>query len=491
MASLQVPTFSQQLAVIRARLLKYNRDISTVPGSVAGDIFVSPQAESDVQQTALTYYAMAKQSPSDLLALKTDTNTLTLIATALNITNDALLAKISTDIDTLASNVGLTRLDAQKAQGSVSFLRVDAPTADITVITGKTVKTSAGTDVVTTTDATMYASVAASYYNTSLQRYVLEIPAEAVLSGSAGNAPVGTVTRIATPVSGFPEVTNLNVITGGTDEESDTALVARILLRWQAVGRTTKAGIRASVADSYPLVDTYIAASGDPLAKRGTGRVDVYAKGVTEELVTEVYSGFNSDLFADGIRLNKQPAYRLDSVSSGAAFMWEDTTTVLAGSVQAHGTVRFTGAPTFPVTITYARNRNVEDVQAVFNADDKAPANQQDPTTPFIATQTALLVKEAPDLSVDYSASITTLPGYIRANVIAAVQNAIATYSATLGLGQTVYLSDINEVVEGVPGVLRLNGTPTKFAPSSRSGTLNSVTPDANAYVVLANVVIS
>lgn len=488
---LRVPTFSQQLAVVRARLLKYNKDISTVPGSVAGDLLVNSQAESDVQQMALTYYTMVSYSPSELLALKSNTTMLTLIATALNITNDALLAKISDQIDSRAKDFGLTRLAAQKAVGSITLLRVDPPTSNITIPVGKTVKTSAGTDIVTTTEVTMYSSVAASYYNTTYQRYAIEVPAEAVLAGSAGNAPVGTVTRIATPISGFPEVTNLNVITGGTDKETDEALVARILARWQAIGRTTKAGLELSIRDSFPLADLYIATSGDAYAMRGIGRTDIYAKGTVEEVVTEVYTGYNSSLFSDGIRLNKQPAYRLDSVSSGVASMREDTTTALAGSVRAQGTVRFSTPPTFPVTISYARNRNVEDIQAVFNEDDTAPANQQDPTTDLIATQTPLLVKEAPDLPVDYAASITVVPGYIKANVIAAVQVAIASYSATLSIGQTIYLSDVNEIVEGVEGVLRLNGTPTKFAPSTQSGVQNSITPNANAYAVFSSVVIS
>jgi hypothetical protein len=54
-----------------------------------------------------------------------------------------------------------------------------------------------------------------------------------------------------------------------------------------------------------------------------------------------------------------------------------------------------------------------------------------------------------------------------------------------------VYLSDINEIVEGVAGVLRLTGTPTKFAETSKSGVYNVITPAVNSFVQFTNVVIS
>jgi len=44
--------------------------------------FVVPQALSDVQQQALTYYTAVRQAMLDLLALKNDPNTLALLAQA-------------------------------------------------------------------------------------------------------------------------------------------------------------------------------------------------------------------------------------------------------------------------------------------------------------------------------------------------------------------------------------------------------------------------
>jgi hypothetical protein len=141
--------------------------------------------------------------------------------------------------------------------------------------------------------------------------------------------------------------------------------------------------------------------------------------------------------------------------------------------------------------VVYTYNRQVDDAQNVFASDDYAPLTQITPTTVAGAIQTTILVKEAPQLLVDYSASITVLPGYTKSLVIADVQTALVAYGATLLIGQIVYQTDLNEIVEGVDGVLRVSGTPTKFAPSTQSGTLNSITPNANAYIVLSNLNIS
>jgi hypothetical protein len=51
-----------------------------------------------------------------------------------------------------------------------------------------------------------------------------------------------------------------------------------------------------------------------------------------------------------------------------------------------------------------------------------------------------------------------------------------------------VFLTDLNEIVEQTEGVLRLTGTPSKFAPTTESGVRSSITPAANQYISLVNI---
>lgn len=488
MPLIQVPTYSDIIKKIRARIRAQNKNISTLPGSVAGDLFVVPQALSDVQQYAVIYYDSIQSSVLELLALKQDPQTRALIAQALSITDDDLLADISSQFDRIGKPLGVLRTQPTPATGDALFCRVDPPTSDLTVKVGTVVRSSAGVQYQTMAPAVMYAAQAGSYYNPDLELFAISVPVQAVVAGSNGNSPAGTLVAIVTPVTGLPQVTNITDMDDGRDLESDESYAADILAKWQATGAVTKAGIVASAKNNAQVTGTYLAPPGDPLSVRGVGKTDLYIQNVVETQFTETFSAFNSPLFSDGIRPTNLPLVNLISVSSGTAFPQKDTTTALAASVRSQDAIRFSVPPTFPVTITYTANNRVAQTQNVYDTDSLTPINYQAPTTDAAAVATPLLVKAAPQLSVDYITTITVLPGFIKSQVIPQVQNALATYSSGLTLGQTVYLADLNQIVEQVPGVLRVAGIPSKFAPTTGSGVSQSITPKANAYIVLVNI---
>lgn len=488
MPIISVPTFTQQIQTVRQRILANRKDISTLPGSVTGDIFVVPQALSDVQQFAIIYYDSASHSVSDLLALKVNASILALLATALSVTVNDILVDISNQLDKLGDNVGVPRLQPKKASGGLTLGRVDLPTANITVPAGTVAKSSSGQTYTSTSPVTMYVANAANYYNAELQQFVIPVPAEATLAGSNGNTAARTVVSLVTPVAGLPLVTNLDIFDGGTNLETDEAYGARILDKWQAIGAVTKAGVVGNAATIGNVTGSYLATPGNPLATRGVGKADLFIKDVVAMQVTETFSGYNSPLFSDGIRPSTQPVIGVVSADSGTPFLQRDQASALAHSVRAQDAIRFSVAPTFPVTITYLVNKRVQDVQNIYATGEYSPLNYQEPSTDLAAVQTPLLVKEAPVLSVDYTASITVLPGYSQAGVVAAVQANLATYSSGLVLGQKVYLTDLNAIVEATAGVLRLTGTPTKFAPTDSSGVYTVIVPAANQYIELTNI---
>jgi len=55
------------------------------------------------------------------------------------------------------------------------------------------------------------------------------VPVECTEAGAAGNTAENTVIFLSSDVAGITEVTNAAAITGGTDEETDDALIARIM----------------------------------------------------------------------------------------------------------------------------------------------------------------------------------------------------------------------------------------------------------------------
>lgn len=116
-------------------------------------------------------------------------------------------------LDYRAAENGLTRLAATKATGTVT-------------ITG-----SAGTVIPA---GSLFASGAGVQYQTTAEVTIgpggtVDAPIEAVEAGSAGNVPASTITSIPISIAGVSQVTNAAPTTGGTDTETDAALVARLL----------------------------------------------------------------------------------------------------------------------------------------------------------------------------------------------------------------------------------------------------------------------
>jgi len=140
--------------------------------------------------------------------------------------------------------------------------------------------------------------------------------------------------------------------------------------------------------------------------------------------------------------------------------------------------------------VTYFYNAQVETLQNVYNDEQYAPLAQQEPTTPAIAVRTPILAKEALVLNMDYSVKIMVNPdpSLNPATVRNNVRVALALFSESLTLGETVFLSDLNEVVESVSGVLRISGLPIKFAPTGQSGVFPEITTVLNQYGRLLNI---
>ncbi|TAN61356.1 baseplate J/gp47 family protein [bacterium] len=120
------------------------------------------------------------------------------------------------DADELEKHVslrGLARKTAVKASGTVTF----TGTTGIAVTAGLTLKTAEGVEFITTAGGT-------------IANGALIVAAEAKDGGISGNIAASTALTIQDPSAGLNSAaTSAAAFTGGTDKESDAALLARLL----------------------------------------------------------------------------------------------------------------------------------------------------------------------------------------------------------------------------------------------------------------------
>lgn len=154
-----------------------------------------------------------------------------------------------------ASQRGITRLAATGATGTVTL----TGTAGAAVPNGTEAKTAAGVAYVTTADAVVGSGG------------TVDVAAAAEVTGTAGNSAAGVAVTLTAAPAGVQSAGTLGAMTGGTDVESDSALLARLLylLRNPPMGGAAHDYVRWAM--SVAGVTSATCFSG----RRGDGTVDV------------------------------------------------------------------------------------------------------------------------------------------------------------------------------------------------------------------------
>ena len=119
-------------------------------------------------------------------------------------------------LDSFVQLFGMSRFPAARSTGVVTFSRATA-TDTVTAPVGSQVASADGSVVVQT--------LTAGVLNTA--DLSVSVPVQSVVAGPAGNVAAGTLTQIMTPVSEITAATNVNALTGGANQETDTQLQAR------------------------------------------------------------------------------------------------------------------------------------------------------------------------------------------------------------------------------------------------------------------------
>ena len=187
------------------------------------------------------------------------------------------------ELDKHAFLRGLTRNEAVRAAGILRFSVGTAAQTDLPIPQGTVCMTAGLVTFETTREAVLPAG-----------KLSVDVPAQAVLPGSGGNAPAGTPRTMAVAPTGVAACTNPAAFTGGRETEGDEALRARILASYQRLPNGTNAAYYEQEATALEGV-----AAANVLPKnRGLGTVDIYiaADGglPSQELLEEVQDALES-----------------------------------------------------------------------------------------------------------------------------------------------------------------------------------------------------
>lgn len=188
-----------------------------------------------------------------------------------------------TYLDYHAQMRGLERRSAVAAEGTLRFSVDTAGESDLAIPAG-TVCLTAGLVRFETTQAAML---------TAGQTYV-DVPAQAVEPGAAGNVSAGTVLTMSVAPMGIARCSNPMPFAGGTDDEDDESLRARVLGSYKRLPNGANAAYYKQEALSFDQV----AAVQVLACSRGTGTVDLVVateQGIpSQALLNELTAYFQS-----------------------------------------------------------------------------------------------------------------------------------------------------------------------------------------------------
>lgn len=402
-------------------------------------------------------------------------------------------AEGSEDLNAMLFNEGIVPPDGSPTTATLTFFRNTAPTADLVIQRGFPVATTPDTasgaslTFVVAEARTLPVASASSYYNLERNRYEITVVATCATPGVSGRVGPNRIRRPLRPMS-FDGVSNLAASTGGTDPMTNVEKVAlyRVAIRGRQTG-TPNGIVRAVLADFPGVRDVYPVYGNNPLLTRANdqaGAVDAY---VITNTATQTVENITFYGLGQLMVPTTQPVVQILSVVSGAnnyveGVDYEVVLSALDGSVESTTGIRFiasTGSLALPtvgsaVTVTYTYDDTIRLLQAQFDEPDNLEIGR------------SLLFRMGIDVPFVLTANIKVASNFSQTTVIAAVRTALLNFfNVTLGLGDTVEVSDIQAVVRAVSGVD--NFIITRLTPSTELVGTTDVPLEGNEYPTLAS----
>lgn len=399
------------------------------------------------------------------------------------------------DLDNLGETLGVTRKGPMTASGSVFFLTSSKPSADIIVPLGFPITTAGGTNstvqtFVTTRETTLYAASAAAYFNAQTGNFELEVPVKALSSGAAGTVAAGSIRTMARQLPGFSGVTNKSATYGGRDAETNENYARRIRLALRGLARGTSSGLRSFALKDGRVLDALVVRAGDALMQRAesaAGAIDVYVQG--EEPV--VYQQLSTYTGAD-IYFEKEPLIfptPIMSVSGSISGALDEGThyyavqdTVFGATTRGRNILRWNRAAAAPVygetiTIQYTYDKLIADLQLEL----------QKPENDLLAD---VLFSRSTEVPLYLAGVVRITPDFGSEVVDANIRSAVREFINSRGLGESIYVSDLDVVIRGVPGVDYVVLPFTQLSRAGQTGN-GTVTIEQNEYASISDAAIN
>lgn len=465
--STSIRTLGQIKQSIRDYVLGRDTSIKVADGSIPGDVFLSAEAQIFQDEEFRLDYVRQLQSLDGVLEIIDDETYLTRLRDVWAMeTIEEVLLRIRTDLEMLVHNYNITPTPSTYGTGVARFYRVSAPTSDLTITVGTQVYADIdGTKIYfeVTEQVTMYFSQSDGYqtYDSTLDQVIwrIDAPIRAVEPGASGNVGVGTIINGTIP-SGFNGVKNDVATTGGSDEESDASLINRARLSFEGREMATLAGLSQFFTNQPEAVDALVVDVDDDLMVRDGGyggMVDVYIMGTDITQTTDpAYTGQQITILDSGdaeIVMTNQPAKSVslvENVTTGqpittASYSFVEDTGDYKGSVRGQNKIVIDASAGITqadsIRITYTYDRLMNQFQDLI----------EDPNNKVLDAD--ILVKEADAILLDIGFKLTIASTYdklvVKNNVITNIQN----FLSGLVLNQSVYQSDLVNIIENTDGV--------------------------------------
>jgi len=461
-------TFQEIYTSMKNFIRSKNPTIDLSEGSIANDIFISAPS----QEIAKLYEESNIVSQSQSLLTASDSG-----------------------IDTMGENLSILRKSSRRASGIVKFFTRTSPVTDVTILAGTIISTPSidgkdGIQFIVTNTVYMYATLAASYLNTTNGVYEISASVEAVRAGISGVVGPQTITKIVTSVSGIDGCYNDEATTGGLDVESTGNLKIRIASKWRGNTIGVADGYLSEVLN-YPGVEDGVEFGGIATGREDLGPVDVYIRGNT---VTQAQDTFISFSNYSNLIFSKQPVIDTASItifSSGGGLIDPSLYTFVkdggayAGSINGQDKIEWNTVLTSgsgSLLVNYSYNSLIYDLQNYFADPSRNVQNSN------------LLIKQASEILIDMEFNIKISSGYDTTSVTTEISSQLAIFLDSLSIGALIRQSDIAEIILAISGVEDLQLPLIKLQSAD-----GSIVPDSfdnlqltnKSYAVLGSLIIN
>lgn len=184
-------------------------------------------------------------------------------------------------LDNHAEMRGIKRIPAASAEGKIRFLLNDVRAENITIKAGTVCMNAGGERFITTEDTVISAG----------DKYC-DAPAKAAEAGETGNVSSGTIVYMTVPPIGVSACSNTDRFTGGSDEETDESLRARVLHSFSKLPN----GANAAFYEKEVLEYEGVAAVKVLPKARGIGTVDIIVSAADGLPDSDMLAGIKAEL---------------------------------------------------------------------------------------------------------------------------------------------------------------------------------------------------